>query len=57
MTHKTARQLQVEAYRDQNARNAIRHNFFGGLICERIAAEQLRDTGMFEAEIKEALSR
>ncbi len=51
------RQRQVDAARDIGKRRAIMHNFYGGLISHEIAARQLRETGMFEAEIKADLNR
>ncbi len=55
--YQTPRQRQVEEAYFKGARLAVRHNFFGGLIGRTIATRQLRETGMFEAEIMEALSR
>ena len=51
------RQRQVDDARDMGRRLAILHNFYGGLIGHEIAARQLREAGLFEAEIEEELSK
>ena len=51
------RQRQVDDARDIGRRLAILHNFYGGLIARHIATRQLREAGLFEAEIEEALSK
>ncbi len=54
--HETPRERQVEAARLHHARDAILNNWERDLIAQHTATRQLRDAGLFEVEIEEALA-
>ncbi len=50
------RERQNDVYDLNHARAAVLSNYRRGLIALHVAVRQLRDAGMFEAEISEALA-
>ncbi len=52
----TPRERQVDDARLHHARDSIITNWSRGLIALHTATRQLRDAGLFEAEIKEILA-
>lgn len=54
--YRNARQQQGDDYATEHARQAITRNYHAGLLGEPQAIHQLREAGLFETEIVEALS-